>query len=96
MAFGKHTPELLVDGKQRNLLVLSVLQTSFTRCMTMKLANLLVLCVVQTILYQVYDHEVSTVVVLDSPRLGTKYPDLWPPEMGRFSSSSEIKTHFFV
>jgi len=29
----------------------------------------------------VYDHEVSTVVVLDSPRLGTKYPAFWPPEM---------------
>jgi len=29
----------------------------------------------------VYDHEVSTVVVLDSPRIGTKYPAFWPPEI---------------
>ena len=45
---------------------------------------------------QVYDHEVSTVVVLDSPRLGTKYPAFWPVEMGQFLRISTININLFL
>ena len=79
MAFGKHTPELLVDGKEAH--------NWSSKCQGVICAD---------VFHQVYDHEVSTVVVLDSPRLGTKYPAFWPPEMGLFLSSSEINAIFCV
>ena len=67
-----HPPELLVHGKQstqEHIVSTHGKQRSWKSLGKTKI--------------QVYDHEVSTVVVLDSPRLGTKYPAFWPMDMGQ-------------
>ena len=88
MAIGKYPSELLVNGEyfenQESKcinVILSLPERNIRKDITRAPQS------------QVYDHEVSTVVVLDSPRIGTKYPAFWPPEIGIFHS--DISIHVF-
>ena len=84
MAIGKYPSELLVNGKY--------FENQESKCINIILSlperyiRKEYLDITRAPQSQVYDHEVSTVVVLDSPRIGTKYPAFWPPEIGIFHS----------
>ena len=91
MAIGKYPSELLVNGK--------FYENQESKCINiiLSLPEMFIrkeyLDITRAPQSQVYDHEVSTVVVLDSPRIGTKYPAFWPPEIGIFHS--DISIHVF-